>query len=261
MKTAVVVAAHGSTDSRAGQDLDSFLALVRARFAGMTVRTACASRFVRAALARQGKPAPSLRESLEALGRKGYDRVAIQTLHVVAGTEFEEMAGDLEREPPGLSVSLGRPLLDSGPDLDRTAAALAAEPPLERAPGEAMVFMGHGTSHPAGAAYRELARLLTQRDPHVFLGCLESGPGIGEIRDAIVSLGLKRARLMPFMALAGAHARRDMAGGGPDSWASVLTGAGVECRPVLKGLCALAGVAEIWLDHLGKALAELSYPG
>ncbi len=256
MKTAVVLAVHGSTDPRAGRDLEFFLARAGNRFPGLEIRPAYTSSFVLAALKRRGLPAPSLDRVLHSLAEQGCDRAAVQTLHVVAGNDFREMARSLETKPPPFPISLGRPLLDSGADLERTAKALLAELPPERTPKEAVVLMGHGTKDPAGAAYVELDRILGRRDPHVFLGCLESEPSLGQIREKTKLLGLRQAWLQPFMALAGAHARRDLAGPGPESWASVLTQSGIECRPVLKGLCGLAGLAEIWLDHLAEALTR-----
>jgi hypothetical protein len=40
---------------------------------------------------------------------------------------------------------------------------------------------------------------------------------------------------MPFMSGAGDHAKNDMAGDEDDSWKSILTEAGIDCVPLLKG--------------------------
>ena len=257
MKTAILLAAYGSTDPKAGQDLDLVASRAAKRFPRLEIRWAWTSSFVRARLARKGIPAPSPREALAGLAADGFGRVAIQPLHVVAGQDFEELAAALQEADLPLRPALGRPLLSSAADIERAAEAILAGLDPERSPEEAVVFMGHGTAHPAGAAYPALAQSLARLDPLVFLGCLESKPGIEEIRGMLLQKGLRRARLLPFTALAGVHAQRDLAGPGPDSWASVLNRSGIRTKAVLKGLCRNRGVVEIWLDHLAEALEEL----
>ncbi len=61
---------------------------------------------------------------------------------------------------------------------------------------------------------------------------------------------------MPFMSVAGDHARNDMAGDEPDSWKSILTKAGITCVPVLKGSAEYDNILAIWIDHLKKAFAH-----
>ena len=48
--------------------------------------------------------------------------------------------------------------------------------------------------------------------------------------------------LMPFMIVAGDHAKNDMAGEDADSWKSILTREGYEVRTVLKGLGEIPGI-------------------
>lgn len=255
METAILLAAYGSTDPEAGAGLDLFGEAVRERFPGLETGWTFTSSFVRRRLAQAGLPAPSPAQALERLRGRGFGRVAVQSLHVVAGRDYEEFAADLKEAAEGISLSLGRPLLDSPDDLERTARALLADPPPSRLPEEALVLMGHGTDHPAGAAYADLARLLARTDPNLILGCLEGrfGPGIAQISDLLRERGVRRAWLRPFLALAGVHARRDLSGPEDSSWGSVLERAGVECRTDLRGLCQSPGLVEIWLDHLEKA--------
>ena len=46
---------------------------------------------------------------------------------------------------------------------------------------------------------------------------------------------IEKAYLMPFMSIAGDHAKNDMAGDEDDSWKSIITKAGIQCIPILKG--------------------------
>ena len=62
---------------------------------------------------------------------------------------------------------------------------------------------------------------------------------------------------MPFMSVAGDHARNDLAGEEADSWKSVFTRAGIRCVPFLKGTAEFDAVVDIWVDHLRNAMKGL----
>ena len=75
-------------------------------------------------------------------------------------------------------------------------------------------------------------------DPNVLVGTVEGFPEIGDVQKDLAAAKIKKVWLMPFMSVAGDHAQNDMAGDEDDSWKSVLTKAGFECRAALKGLAA-----------------------
>ena len=54
---------------------------------------------------------------------------------------------------------------------------------------------------------------------------------------------------------AGGHARREMAGPGPDSWLSRLRGMGLAVRPLHQGLAELPALRALYCRHLAEALA------
>ncbi len=257
LKPAILLAAHGTTDPEAGKDLEAVTIRVRKRFPGLETVWAYTSSFVRRRLGEKGVPVASPPEALAGLAARGFGRIAVQSFHVVAGYDFEEFSHFRNDLDLPVDISVGRPLLDSSKDVERVARALLDGLPTERTPDQAVVFMGHGTGHPAGSAYLALALALARLDSNIFLGCLDSGSGIRDIRESILGRQIKKVWLLPFLALAGTHTKSDLAGPEPDSWASVLNAAGVDCHPVLKGLCRNAGVADIWLDHLEATLKEL----
>jgi len=120
------------------------------------------------------------------------------------------------------------------------------------------VFMGHGTSHASNAGYAALMYHLQRRDPGVFMGTVEESPTIEEIRDTLVLRKVSRAYLMPFMAVAGDHARNDLAGEEEGSWKNVLARAGIKCTPVLTGAAEYDDIGMIWVEHLKAAVARLA---
>jgi sirohydrochlorin cobaltochelatase len=66
---------------------------------------------------------------------------------------------------------------------------------------------------------------------------------------------------MPFMAVAGDHAQNDLAGDDPDSWKSILTQAGIDCEPILKGTAEYDVFVAIWVDHLKAVMNHFKKAG
>lgn len=64
---------------------------------------------------------------------------------------------------------------------------------------------------------------------------------------------IKKVALLPFMFVAGNHAKNDMAGE-EDSWKQELEAAGYQVRPILKGLGELPSIRNIFLEHLEEVL-------
>jgi sirohydrochlorin cobaltochelatase len=82
---------------------------------------------------------------------------------------------------------------------------------------------------------------------------VEGWPEIDEIKADLKLRRIKQAYLIPFMSVAGDHARNDMAGPEPDSWKSILEKEGIQCVPVLKGTAEYQEFVDIWVDHLRTA--------
>ena len=128
--------------------------------------------------------------------------------------------------------------------------------PEERNKKDAVLLMGHGTPHPSNAFYAALMYHFQQKDPNIFVGTVEGFPEIDDIKAMLIKKKIKKVYLMPFMSVAGDHARNDMAGDEEDSWKSVLTAAGIECVPILKGTAEYDEIIAIWVDHLKIVMAH-----
>jgi len=99
---------------------------------------------------------------------------------------------------------------------------------------------------------------LQLKDPNIFIGTVEGYPEIDLIQELLHKNKIKKAYLMPFMSVAGDHAINDMAGKEEDSWKSILTKAGVECIPVLKGMAEFEPFINIWVGHLAGSMAHFN---
>ena len=122
---AIVLAAFG-TSTAAFDTYDHFEQKVKERFPGYEIRWAFTSRKVRQKLAQEkGKQLNDLATTLRELKAAGFTRVAIQSLHIVPGEEWDKKIVQVSREIPGLKVALGKPLLHSPQDQERVLQSVA----------------------------------------------------------------------------------------------------------------------------------------
>jgi sirohydrochlorin cobaltochelatase len=260
-KPAILLVSFGTSVESAQTVYAKIEAATKARFPGVEVRWAFTSKKIRHKLAAQGQVRLSPIQALANLAEDGYERVAVQSLHIIPGEEFEGLKDTAARfagMPKGLKrVELGMPLLNSGEDRQRAAKAMLAHAPQGRMPEQALVFMGHGTSHAANAIYGDMASLLQKLDANAFLATVEGSPGLDAVRNELRARGVKQAWLIPFMSVAGDHALSDMAGKYEGSWVSRLGEAGIAAQPVLLGMAEHPEIVAIWLDHLHTALERL----
>ena len=155
-----------------------------------------------------------------------------------------------------LGWASGRDASDRSGSRNTIAGPQDANIPKERKKNEAVVLMGHGTHHPSNAFYAALMFQVRLKDPNVFIGTVEGYPELDTIQMLLKKNGIKKLYLMPFMSGAGDHAKNDMAGDEEDSWKSILTKAGYQCVPILKGTAEFDNFVQIWVDHLDGALGH-----
>jgi sirohydrochlorin cobaltochelatase len=260
MKKGILLVAFGSTVPEAQVSFENIDRSVKKAFPGVEVYWAYTSRIIIAKMAKEGKHLATPVEALAAMMGEKFTHVAVQALHVIPGEEFHGLVQNVRRFE-GMSkgidqVSVGYPLLATSEDLQRVAEAMIKIIPPERKKKDAVVFMGHGTHHPADVYYAALNYHVQKLDPNIFVGTVEGWPEINDVIKDLKKGGLKKAYLMPFMSVAGDHARNDMVGPEENSWKSILEKQGISSEPVLKGLAEYQEFVDIWLDHLKTAFSH-----
>jgi len=260
-KRAIVVAAFGTTVPEATPAITKMVERVKAAYPGVPVSLCYTASMIRAKLAKQGTKIPSLAEALAALPDQGVTDVAVMSLQTIPGHEYNDLlrtAAAFSGLPKGLHhVAVSAPLLFAPQDFPTAAKALLASAPKDRQPTDALVFVGHGTDHPANMAYPALQYTLWQLDPNAFVTTVEGTPSFADVVAALHKRGFKKAWLVPMFAVAGDHAHNDMAGKGKDSLASALAAAGIAATPVFSGNGERDAVAAIWMDHLKTVVDAL----
>jgi len=259
-KPAIVLAAFGTT-TEAFDTYHHFELQVKKRFPDHDIRWAFTSRKVRHKVAEEkGQKLNDLPTTLRELKEAGYTRVAVQSLHLVPGEEWEKKIVEESRKIPGLKVALGQPLLSSQQDQERVLQALAPTFPKDLK-DTAVILVAHGSPSPEGTAtYLAFTRLLRSHYPHqnVFLGTVEGKPTRQEALEAVKKSQAATVVLMPFLFVAGEHVAKDILGNDPQSWKSeLLKQKAYHIEGITKGLGYQEGIVNIYLDHLAQALKGL----
>ena len=258
-KVGILLVAFGSSEPNAQVSFDNIDKQAKAKYPGIEIRWAYTSTIIRKKLARQGKLLDSPDVALAKMQDEGFTHVAVQSLHTIGGSEYHDLrrtVGAFKIMGGFQRIILGYPLLATQEDMQRTVDAILKTIPAERKKADAVVLMGHGTHHPSNAFYAALMFQLQLEDPNIFVGTVEGYPEVELIKELLLKKGIKKAYLMPFMSVAGDHAKNDMAGDEDDSWISILTKAGIQCVPVLKGTAEFDDFVSIWVDHINGPLSH-----
>lgn len=258
-KVGILLVAFGSSQASAQVSFENIDQKVKSAYPAIPVRWAYTSHIIRQKLAQQGKYLDSPEVALAKMQDDGFSHVAVQSLHTIAGAEYHDLrrtVGAFNVMGAFQRIGLGDPLLATQQDMQHAVDAVFNTIPPERRRDEAVVLMGHGTHHPANAFYAALMFQLQLKDPNIFVGTVQGYPGIGLIQELLLKKNITKAYLMPFMSVAGEHAKNDMAGDEDDSWKSVLTKAGITCVPILKGTAEFDEFVDIWVSHLKGPLGE-----
>jgi sirohydrochlorin cobaltochelatase len=252
-KVGILLVAFGSSEPSAQVSFDNIDKRVKATYPGIPVRWAYTSSIIRKKLAGQGKFLDSPEVALAKMMDEGFTHLAVQSLHTIGGAEYHDLrrtVGAYKVMGGFQRIVLGYPLLATQEDMQRSVKAIISLIPKERQKNEAVVLMGHGAHHPSNAFYAALAFQLQLEDSNIFVGTVEGYPEVDLILELMLQKKIRKAYLMPFMSVAGDHAKNDMAGDEDDSWKSIFTKAGIQCVPILKGTAEYDVFVDMWVDHL-----------
>ena len=193
-------------------------------------------------------------EALRHLLEQGYEDVAIQSLHVINGDEYEKIVGQVEKYRQFFRyLRVGKPLLSSFEDYSQLIDALHFQMPELKA-DERVVFMGHGATHHAFSAYACLDHMMTNSGFPGRVGAVESYPEIDLIIKGLKAENVRKVHLMPLMLVAGDHAINDMASDEEDSWKTQLEHAGIEATAWLQGMGENNMIRQMFVEHLAQTM-------
>jgi len=266
MPIGIVLAPYGTLFLPALATYDQIRKAYERIFPGSPVRLAFTSRLMMAKLLEKEEiSVPSLPAALADLHALGNENVVVQSLQIVPGVEFHQVAALVQRwkgtKPAFSRMEIGLPLLSNPSDCRRVSSLLPAfcsGPAYRRdAEKEAVLLVGHGTGHPADALYSLMSMVLKKGHKNVFLGTMEGFAGLDEILPELKGSGVKIVRLLPFLLVAGGHAENDIFGEGPLSWKSTLEREGYEVVVDRRGLGERREIVSLFLEHTENALKKM----
>ena len=261
-KDAMVVMSFGTTykDTRV-KTIDATVDAIKAAHPNTKVITAFTSHIIRDRIQqKEGITYPTPEEALAELKKDGYTRVALASLDVIPGMEYNYDAAvynlyknDLKKMTLGTSLMYWMGQENQTDQVIETLKAVQSQfPKLGKEDG--LLIMAHGTPDPSNAYYSVIQdRIHTLGMKNVFIYTVEGTPNLEQVIPQLKLHGIKHVTLMPFMMVAGDHANNDMAGNEPDSHKSVLEKEGFKVDTYIHGLGENQNIRNLFVERANEA--------
>lgn len=193
-------------------------------------------------------------EALDLIIKDGFKEIIVQPTHIINGIENDEMLETLKNYSSKFdSIKVGSPLLSSTKDYNNLINIITNEFSHLKS-DEALVCMGHGSSHYANSSYAALDYSFKEKgNKNIFVATVEAYPYIETIIKPLKELNPKKIILMPLMIVAGEHAMNDMTGN-EDSWENILKDCGFNVTCVLKGLGEYPQIRQLFIEHIKQSI-------
>ena len=261
-KDAIVVMTFGTTfkDTRE-KTIDATVKEIQAKHHNTKVVTAYTSHIIINRVKKnEGITYPTPEEALEQLKKEGYTRVALTSLDVIPGMEYNYDMGVYQNYKDQFKkMTLGTPLMywqgqeDQADDVAETIKAMATQFP-KQGKQDAILIMAHGTPQVSNAYYSVIqAKLDEMGYKNVYIYTVEGWPSLDTVLPKLKKNGIKHVTLMPIMMVAGDHANNDMAGSEPDSHKSILEKAGYKVDAYIHGIGENAAIRDLYAQRAEDA--------
>ena len=264
-KDAIVVLSFGTTykETRA-KTIDATAKAIANAHKGVKVVTAFTSHIViDHIIENEGKSDyKTPEETLDDLKRQGYTRIALVSLDVIPGMEYNYAVGVFHNYKEQFkAMSLGTSLMywqgqeDQPDDVLETMQAMDFG---KYKKGTAIMVMAHGTPAPSNAYYSVMQaklKALGRKDVHIYT--VEGWPRLEDWIPKLKAHKVQKIVLMPLMMVAGDHASNDMAGDEEDSHKKILEAAGFQVETVLKGIGENKKIQQLYVERADDAWEAL----
>ena len=261
-KDAIVVMSFGTTfKGTRAKTIDATINEIKAQHPNTKVVTAFTSHIIIDRIkAKEGITYPTPEEALDQLKADGYTRVALTTLNMIPGMEYNYAGAVFNHHKQDFKkMTLGTPLMywmgqeGQTDEVIQTIKAVQSQFP-KLGKEDAVLIMAHGTPDPANAYYSVIQdRIHTLGLKNVFVYTVEGTPNLEQVIPQLKLHGIKHVTLMPFMMVAGDHANNDMAGNEPDSHKSILEKDGFKVDTYLHGLGENQNIRNIFVERANEA--------
>ena len=259
-KTAILAVSFGTSHNDTREvTIDAIEEALKNACPNASLYRAWTSKFIISILKkRDNYTVPTVKEALEQMITDGIREVVVQPTHILDGIENNIMKEEILSYKESFDkIAFGTPLLADSKDESQAINAVTTEfSDLKET--EALVFMGHGTTHQVNTVYAGLDQKFKESaHANVFIGTVEVDPTIHDLVKEVTSFQPSKIYVTPFMIVAGDHAHNDMAGDSPDSWVCQFENAGFEVCPIIKGLGEYPGIRRMYVEHAQKAIDSM----
>ena len=261
-KDAIVVMSFGTTykDTRA-KTIDATVDAIKAAHPNTKVVTAFTSHIIRDRIQqKEGITYPTPEEALAELKKDGYTRVALASLDVIPGMEYNYDAAvynlykdNFKKMTLGTSLMYWMGQENQTDQVIETLKAVQSQFP-KLGKEDALLIMAHGTPDPSNAYYSVIQdRIHTLGMKNVFIYTVEGTPNLEQVIPQLKLHGIKHVTLMPFMMVAGDHANNDMAGAEPESHKSILEKEGFKVDTYIHGLGENPNIRNLFVERANES--------
>lgn len=256
-KAAVLMVHFGTSyDDTRTTTIDAINAKVRKAFPELRFEEAYTSRMIIRILGKRGIVKRTPLDALLKLRGEGYTHIIVQSTNIIDGAEMESLRRDVAQvEQFFKEVRVGAPLLSSVWD-NYAVARILAEKYAADGSGKGLrqhfMFVGHGTYMPSTATYSQMDYIFKSMGHENFhVATLEGFPSYDTALAQFENeKKVKGVTLVPFMFVAGDHARNDIAG----EWKGSLEEAGYKVDVAMEGLGQIPGIQDIYISHIKFSL-------
>ena len=210
--------------------------------------------------ANEGISIPTPEEALKQLKAEGYNRVALTSLDIIPGMEYNYKTAVYDiYKTQFKKMTMGTPLMywmgqeGQRDDVEATMKAIGSQMP-QLGKDDAVLIMAHGTPDPANAYYSVMQdRLNALYNGKVMIYTVEGKPNLEDVISKLKAQNIKNVTIMPLMMVAGDHANNDMAGDEPDSHKSILQAEGFNVKTYIHGLGENENIRQLFVDRADEA--------
>lgn len=248
-KGAIVVAHFGTShDDTREKTIDIINKKLKKEFEKLDFFQVYTSRIINKILSKRGVENLNTTQILENLVEQGYRHIIIQPTYIINGIEMEALKREVEIYSDKFEdIRVGTPLLTDIDDYFNVIKIIEKEVGILKE-DEGVVMIGHGTEHPALSAYPMLAYITRDLEKPIYIGTVEGYPGIDSVVRELKRDKKKKVILMPFMFVAGDHAKHDIS----EEWKESLEKNGFEVKIKLKGLGEIEAIQNIFIEKAKK---------
>lgn len=256
-KAAVLMVHFGTSyDDTRTATIDAINLKVREAFPQLRFEEAYTSRMIIRILGKRGIVKMTPLDALLKLRGEGYTHIIVQSSNIIDGAEMESLRKDVAQvEQFFKEVRIGAPLLSSVWDNYAVAKIMAdkyAEKEVSKGPEQHYIFVGHGTYTTSTAIYSQIDYIFKSMGHDNFhVATLEGFPSYDTALAQFENeKKVKGVTLVPFMFVAGDHARNDIAG----DWKDSLEEDGYKTDVVMEGLGQIPEIQDIYISHIKFSL-------